>query len=144
MSRAVMVVPEFSVTVASPVMSCETSRIARIGLSSVKSRLRLPVSSSRRTKSIETTFKSVVISDMFESPTITCNRRNASESACGSSRVLMIGRDLVVALDTPSHMWSARCDSEYIVPRGVLSTFPAPQINCRVIKNGSRLSICSR
>ena len=45
---------------------------------------------------------------MFESPTITCSRRNRSASACGSSRVLMIGRDRVVALETPSQMCSAR------------------------------------
>ena len=45
---------------------------------------------------------------MFESPTITCSRRKRSASACGSSRVLMIGRDRVVALDTPSQMCSAR------------------------------------
>jgi hypothetical protein len=36
---------------------------------------------------------------MFESPTITCSRRNRSASACGSSLVLMIGRDRVVADD---------------------------------------------
>ena len=107
-----MVEPEFKVTVANPVMSCDTSRIARIGFSSVKSRFRLPVSSNRKTKSMETTLSRVVISDMFESPTITCRRLKASESACGSSRVLMIGRDLVVALETPSHIWSARCDRE--------------------------------
>ena len=35
---------------------------------------------------------------MFESPTITWSRRKRSASACGSSRVLMIGRDRVVAL----------------------------------------------
>jgi hypothetical protein len=34
---------------------------------------------------------------MLESPTITCRRRNRSASACGSSLVLMIGPDLVVA-----------------------------------------------
>ena len=39
---------------------------------------------------------------------MTCSRRYFSASACGSSRVLMIGRDRVVADDTPSQMCSAR------------------------------------
>ena len=39
---------------------------------------------------------------------MTCSRRYFSASACGSSRVLMIGRDRVVALETPSQMCSAR------------------------------------
>ena len=54
------------------------------------------------------TLRNVVYSLMFESPTITWRRRNRSASACGSSRVLMIGRDRVVALETPSQMCSAR------------------------------------
>ena len=44
------------------------------------------------------TFMNVVHSLMLESPTITWSRRNRSASACGSSRVLMIGRERVVAL----------------------------------------------
>ena len=55
---------------------------------------------------------------MFESPTITCSRRNRSASACGSSRVLMIGRDRVVADDTPSQMCSARWLMQNCAPRG--------------------------
>ena len=43
------------------------------------------------------TFRNVAYSLMFESPTMTCRRRKRSASACGSSRVLMIGRDRVVA-----------------------------------------------
>ena len=39
---------------------------------------------------------------------MTCRRRYFSASACGSSRVLMIGRLRVVALETPSQMCSAR------------------------------------
>ena len=62
----------------------------------------------RSTRSVEPTLSSMVVSDMLESPTMTCSRRNRSASACGSSRVLMIGRDLVVALETPSQMCSAR------------------------------------
>ena len=68
----------------------------------------MPASIIRNTRSVDPVFSSVVVSDMFESPTITCRRRNRSASACGSSRVLMIGRLRVVALDTPSQMCSAR------------------------------------
>ena len=72
------------------------------------------------------TLRNVAYSLMFESPTITCRRRNRSASACGSSRVLMIGRERVVALETPSQMCSARCAMQYIAPRAVCSTLPAP------------------
>ena len=70
--------------------------------------------------------RKVAYSLMFESPTITCSRRNRSASAWGSSRVLMMGRERVVALDTPSQMCSARWAMQYIAPRAVCSTFPAP------------------
>ena len=66
------------------------------------------------------TFRNVVYSLMFESPTITWSRRNRSASACGSSRVLMIGRDRVVALETPSQMCSARWrDAVHRAARGL-------------------------
>ena len=68
---------------------------------------RPPRASAGRSTSCPT-FRNVVYSLMFESPTITCRRRNRSASACGSSRVLMIGRERVVALETPSQMCSAR------------------------------------
>jgi hypothetical protein len=63
---------------------------------------------------------------MFESPTITCNRRYFSASERGSSRVLMIGRLRVVADDTPSQMCSARWEMQNCAPRAVCSTLPAP------------------
>jgi hypothetical protein len=62
----------------------------------------------RSTKSVVVTFSSAVVSLMLESPTMTCSRRNRSASACGSSRVLMIGPRPVVALEMPSQMCSAR------------------------------------
>src|ERR1700722_7787316 len=123
-----------------PVMSWLTSRIARMALSRVRSRMIAPASIIRSTRSVEPTLSSVVVSLMLESPTITCSRRNRSASACGSSRVLMIGRDRVVAEDTPSQMCSARWLTQYTAPRGVCSTFPAPQITCRVTRNGIRIS----
>ena len=72
------------------------------------------------------TLRNVVYSLMFESPTITWSRRKRSASAWGSSRVLMIGRDRVVAVETPSQMCSARWLMQYIAPRAVWSTLPAP------------------
>ncbi len=68
------------------------SRIALIGFSRVRSRKTVPGSSSMRSKMLVVpTFKNVAYSLMFESPTITWSLRNRSASACGSSRVLMIG-----------------------------------------------------
>ena len=72
------------------------------------------------------TFRKVAYSLMLESPTITCSRRKRSASACGSSRVLMIGRLRVVADETPSQMCSARWLRQKIAPRAVCSTLPAP------------------
>ncbi len=121
-------------------MSWLTSRMARIGFSSVRSRMIAPASIIRSTRSVEPTLSSVVVSLMLESPTITCSRRKRSASACGSSRVLMIGRDLVVAEDTPSQMCSARWLTQYTAPRGVCRTLPAPQMICRVTRKGIRTS----
>ena len=52
----------------------------------------------------------------------------------------MIGRDRVVALETPSQMCSARWLTEYDAPRGVWVTLPAPQMIWRVTRNGIRTS----
>ena len=117
-------------------MSWEISRIARIGFSIVRSRITTPSSIIRSTRSQLATLSMVVVSLMLESPTITCSRRKRSASACGSSRVLMIGRDRVVALETPSQMCSARWLTEYDAPRGVWVTLPAPQMIWRVTRNG--------
>ena len=86
--------------------------------------------------------------DIEESPTMTCNRRYFSASACGSSRALMIGRDRVVAEDSPSHMTSERAERPNIISvrsasssgvnaerRGI--TAPAPTSSCRETRNGS-------
>ena len=84
--------PLASRTLRRPVTSWLISRIARIGFSIVRSRITTPSSIIRSTRSQEATLSSVVVSLMLESPTITCRRRYFSASACGSSRVLMIGR----------------------------------------------------
>ena len=60
--------------------------------------------------------------DRFESPMITCRRRNDSGSAWGSSRVLIIGRERVVAEDTVSSTNRARCVYVQWSP----SNLPAP------------------
>ena len=56
-------------------MSWLISRIARIGLSSVRSRITVPASIIRSTRSQVATFSHTAYSLMFESPTITCRRR---------------------------------------------------------------------
>ena len=101
-----------------PVVSWLISRIARIGFSRVRSRITVFASTIRSTRSVMPTFMNVVHSLMLESPTITWRRRNRSASACGSSRVLMIGRERVVAAETPSQMCSARCAMQYCAPAG--------------------------
>ena len=116
--------------------SREISRIDRISLDSSKSGSSTPASIISRTRSAEPTFSAVVVSDMFESPTMTCRRRYRAESAWGSSRVLMIGRDRVVAEETPSQTWSERCERQKPGPKFSLGApgagtliFPAPQIS---------------
>ena len=108
MSSALASRPLASFTLRRQVMSWLTSRIARIGFSSVRSRITTPASIIRSTRSVLPTLSRLVTSFMFESPTMTCSRRNRSASACGSSRVLMIGRERVVAEETDSQMCSAR------------------------------------
>ena len=99
-----------------------------------------PASIIRSTRSALPTLSSVVVSDMLESPTMTCRRRYFSASACGSSRVLMIGRLRVVADETPSQMWSARWLTAKLAPWAVVTTLPAPQTICRLIRNGMNMS----
>ena len=76
MSSALASRPPASRTVRRPVRSWLISRIARIGLS----RREVPELDARPRSSpapacAEPTLSSVVTSDMFESPTITCSRR---------------------------------------------------------------------
>ena len=140
MSSALACLPPASRTGRRPVRSWLTSRIARIGLSSEKSRNATPASIISSTSDAVPTLSIVVASHMLESPTMTCRRRYFSASACGSSRVLMIGRDRVVADETPSQMCSARWDRQNVAAFGVCSTLPAPQISWRVTRNGSSTS----
>ena len=71
---------------------------------------------------------------------MTCSRRYLSASACGSSRVLMIGRLSVVSSPTSTskksarwEIWKPGCEPSWPMP-----TRPAPQTICRVTKNGVR------
>src|ERR1700746_2933619 len=73
-------------------MSWLTSRMARVGLSSEKSRNGTPASIISSTSAAVPTLSMVVVSHMLESPTMTCNRRYFSASACGSVRVWVSGR----------------------------------------------------
>ena len=102
-----------------------------------------PNSAALSINSVVATFKTVVVSLMFESPTIMCNLRYSSGSACGSSLVLIIGRDLVVALETDSHMCSALWLIWKFAPFELEIHFPAPQNICLVIRNGIMLSVTS-
>ncbi len=74
-SSALTSLPLASRTRRRPVMSCDTSRMARIGFSSDRSRIATPASIIRSTMSALPTLSSVVTSFMLESPTITCSRR---------------------------------------------------------------------
>ncbi len=127
MSRAVTSRPWARRTRFRQVGSWLISRMARMGFSRVMSRITTPGSSSiRNSTDVAPTLRKVAYSLMLESPTMTCSLRKRSASAWGSSRVLMMGRLRVVALETGSQMCSARCDMQYIAPRAVCSTLPAP------------------
>ncbi len=114
--------------------------MARIGLSREKSRKGTPASIISSTSAAVPTFSIVLASHMFESPTMTCSRRYFSASACGSSRVLMMGLLRVVALETPPRCARHADSGRTWPPWGVCSTLPAPQINWRVTRKGSRTS----
>src|ERR1700753_1017323 len=77
---------------------------------------------------------------MLASPMMTCSRRYFPGSACGWSRVLMIGRWRVVSRPTSTSKKSARWLSWNPVPRpsAPMPTRPAPQMTWRVTKNGGR------
>ena len=83
-------------------------------------------------------FIAVAHSLRFASPAMTCSRRYFPASACGSSRVLKIGRRAVVLIPVTSSKKSARCDicncseSPPSIP-----TRPAPANTCRVDRNGT-------
>ena len=90
--------------------SRETSWIEATGLTSEKSG-RKPSSIIFRTMAVDPIFRNWATSHLFASPTITCSRRYFSGSACGSSRVLMIGRFSVVSSPTSVSKKSARAVS---------------------------------
>ena len=81
--------------------------MARIGFSMAYLSEINPASAIFNMISAVATFRTVVHSLILESPTITWSRRYSSGSACGSSRVFIIGRERVVALETESHICSA-------------------------------------
>ena len=91
-------------------MSRETSCSAGTGFSSERSG-RNASSIIFSTIAVVPIFRNVATSHMFASPMITCRRRYFSGSACGSSRVLMIGRFSVVSRPTSVSKKSARCVS---------------------------------
>ncbi len=78
-----------------------------------------PSSTIASTIAVAPHFKNVATSHRFASPTITCRRRYFCGSACGSSRVLTMGRFNVVSSPTSSSKKSAR----WLIWK---STFSAP------------------
>ena len=82
----------------------------------------------------------------FASPMMTCSRRYFSGSACGSSRVLMMGRLSVVSRPTSTSKKSAR----WLIwkpasrPSWPMPTRPAPETTWRLTKNGVRCRTMSR
>ena len=75
---------------------------------------------------------------MLASPTITWSRRYFSGSACGSSRVLMMGRECIVSRPTSVSRKSARWETWYSVYSRLFSdpTLPAPVKIWRVTRKG--------
>ena len=92
------------------------------------------------TSAVVPTLRYVDTSARLASPMITCRRRYFSGSACGSSRVLMIGRLSVVSSPTSTSKKSARWLSwnPCSRPSWPIPTRPAPQMTCRLTKNGVR------
>ena len=75
MSSALASRPLASRTLRRPVMSWLISRIARIGFSMVRSRITTPVLEHPQHEVAAATLSIVVVSLMFESPTMTWSRR---------------------------------------------------------------------
>ena len=82
--------------------------MATTGASSRQSPSNWPASITRSTHEAVPTFRYVAISAELASPVITCSRRCRLASACGSSRVLMIGLLSVVSNPTSASKKSAR------------------------------------
>ena len=112
--------------------------MAATGFANEMSRAGPPDSIMDRTIAVVPSLSSVAVSDRFASPTMTCRRRQSAGSACGSSRVLMIGRFSVVSRPTSTSKKSARLESWNPWPRPSCPrpTRPAPVNTCRVTKNG--------
>ncbi len=100
--------PSSSSTVARHVGSCDTVRIAATGPMIDRSLSMKSSSIIASTIAVVPTFRKVATSQRLASPTITCRRRYCCGSACGSSRVLTIGRFSVVSSPTSSSKKSAR------------------------------------
>ena len=77
---------------------------------------------------------------MFASPGMTWSRRYFSGSACGSSRVLMMGRLCIVSSPTSVSRKSARWETWNSQNSVLFSapTLPAPVKTWRLTKKGSR------
>ena len=92
--------PSFIGISSRSVGSCETARKAATGPSIPRSVVMKRSSIIASTSEVVPTLRYVEISARLASPMITWSRRYFSGSACGSSRVLMIGRLRVVSSPT--------------------------------------------
>ena len=97
------------------------------------------VASEHATTNVAPHFSAIVASPRLESPAMTCSRRQRPGSANGSSLVLMSGRDFVVSGETRSRRKADRCPSTNRPDRNA----PAPQMICRVTRNGTIASVSS-
>ena len=135
MSSAPIVRPEASVSTARGSRATARSDSATSASSNSGSAGPAPLSAAStasRTASSEPTFSAADGSEQFESPEITCSRRNRLGSANGSSRVLISGRERVVIDDNSSCSTSAR----WLIAKPSGLHRPLPQSTCRVTRNG--------
>ena len=118
--------PSCSVTVCWRVGSWEMARSPATGPSMLRSTETNFSSIIASTSAVVPTLRYVETSERLASPMITCSRRYFSGSACGSSRVLMIGRLSVVSSPTSTSKKSARWLSWKPVLAAVLAPADAP------------------
>ncbi|MPM64069.1 hypothetical protein SDC9_110955 [bioreactor metagenome] len=127
MSSAVAARPSRRATVRVRSGSWEIARKASTGRSGRRSGAR-SASTSRTARAAVPTFSQPATWAWLASPVITCSRRHRRRSACGSSRVLMIGRCTVVSRATSVSKKSGRWPSwnPAAWPAWPIPTRPAP------------------
>ena len=131
--------PSSSSSGAESPVSQETLWRACTGSARLTPSSRVPSSTIANTIAVVPNLRRVATSQRLASPTITCNLLYLSGSACGSSRVLMIGLFRVVSSPTSSSKKSARWvnwngTAIRSNPGASQPTFPAPVKTWRVTR----------